>query len=132
MSRSVLLNGSLIVFCLCISSCGRVKPKTDPNRVPTVRVRGQVAVDGALAAGVVVKATPLGDFPEKRERFVDRVRGETTEGGKFALGLYEIGGGIPPGEYALTFFWFQNRDSRSASAEEVEKDSLNGLYATVE
>lgn len=70
-----------------------------PPRVKTVRVTGQVTVDGdpepmlAVSAKPVVGETPTHTTPA----------GFTDKEGRFSLSTYEANDGIPAGEYKLLF-----------------------------
>lgn len=121
---------SLALICVTssLASCGKSAPAI-PNQVPTTRVFGVVTVDGKPAEAVTVRANPLTAFPEERAKYKQGLLTQTRADGKFTFGIYQRDGGIPVGEYALTFLWF---NSNTSSALEANKDLLNGLYSPVD
>lgn len=125
------LRASLIAIGLFLGSCSRGAPQIS-DQVPTVRVRGSVLVDGKPAQGVMVRCNPIGEFPEKRKAYQRGLTAQSKEDGTFSFGLYMRDGGIPAGEYSLTFIWFPDGGSAAVAADDVQKDKLNSRYNSLD
>lgn len=77
----------------------------EPYRKPTVRVVGQIFVDGKpvpKTKPMKVEAHPVNGMDQEHPSVS---YGMTGEDGKFAISTYEQGDGLPPGDYTLTFLW---------------------------
>jgi hypothetical protein len=74
----------------------------NPNWKETIPVSGVVLADGQPAEGVTVRFVPVGEVD--RDNYTES-QSMTDPEGKFAASTYELGDGIPEGEYKLTFTW---------------------------
>jgi len=107
--------GAAVLVALTLAACS--KPAEGPPRLPTSPVSGVVQIDGKPGVMVEVRCLP----EEGSSEIKHEVTAMTGEDGKFVLGTYEAGDGLPAGTYTLTF-----------SAMEMGmtmKDTLKGRYA---
>jgi hypothetical protein len=74
----------------------------DPNWKETHPVTGEVYVDGAPAAMLLVNCTDLAGIDTEQPTLS---KAYTDDAGKFEISTYETGDGMPEGEYVLTFMW---------------------------
>ncbi len=87
----------LSVVCL-LTSCG---PK-GPPRKETFPVTGELIVDGKPAAAVQVTLTDTKGMDQELPTYSSAM---TEENGKFSISTYELGDGVPEGDYVVTFVW---------------------------
>lgn len=127
-TRPLVMTCALAV-CFCNVSCSRAKGNTPKikDKVPLTKVSGKVLVDGTETSGVIVSYKPKGDIPEKREMFVRGFVVRSTAKGKFTLKTYELGDGVPAGEYQMFFEYYpaEGEDPRRTAP----KDVLGGQYS---
>ncbi len=74
----------------------------NPNWKETIPVSGQVYADGQPAEGVTVTFHPVTGMDKAQPTVSASL---TDPEGKFAASTYEVGDGIPVGEYQVTFTW---------------------------
>ena len=109
----------LLPLCLLFCSCG----EEGPPREETYPVTGEVYVDGQPASGLQVTCHGV----EALETGTGWVcKGTTSEEGKFEINTYEMGDGVPEGEYVLTFMWGK---FNAASRRYAGPDKLNDRYS---
>ncbi len=108
----------IALACLALGACQ--KSALD-DRLPTYPVKGQVLVDGQPAAQLKVKAYRVGGLDKANPALPQAI---TDDQGNFTLFTYNVGDGIPTGQYALTFVWGQANGSRYSGP-----DKLAGRYA---
>ena len=125
------LSGFALVCAICCftAGCGEKQAGPKITKVPVVPVKGEVTVDGNPEAGVVLTCVPQGAGAADKKI----LNATTDENGKFTFTTYEVGDGLPLGEYAVTFLWppvstFTKK--RVTREEEVESDRLHGKYAS--
>src|SRR5258708_14552872 len=95
MNRHVFLLATSLCF---ICSCSK---DDEGNRKQTYPGNGQVLVDGSPAEGVSVTCQAINGIDKENPT----VSGATTDKeGNFAISTYKAGGGVPDGDYVLTFF----------------------------
>jgi 5-hydroxyisourate hydrolase-like protein (transthyretin family) len=97
MKTRLTLAGLTLLACL-ITSCG---PKGAPRK-ETFPVTGEVVVDGQPAATVQVTLTDVKGIDTDMPTFSSAM---TNDQGKFAVSTYDLGDGVPEGEYVVTFMW---------------------------
>ncbi|MEX2286560.1 MAG: hypothetical protein WD648_05670 [Planctomycetaceae bacterium] len=90
---------------------------------------GEVYIDGQPAWHVQVDLTPKGgpDASNPTSSY-----GESGQDGRFAIMTYSTSDGAPPGEYILTFQWYDRTKQPQAiraAAEGETGDQLDGMYA---
>lgn len=110
--NSVLAMLLISVLCTGCSS----KRKGEP-RLKTTPVKGIVHVDGEPAIALTVECHPS----SSNSAIKYPVLAMTDADGKFALGMYEAGDGLPEGEYSLVFTWLE--------IGLAQKDRLKGYYS---
>jgi hypothetical protein len=110
--------GCLALGCLVLGGCQKT-PLGD--RQPTFPVTGQVIIDGEPAGKVLVKAHPRGKLDEAHPIFPQAI---TDDQGRFSLFTYDVGDGVPNGDYALTLVWGRVNGARYSGP-----DKLRGRYA---
>jgi len=120
-----LITRRLTLALLCFlagSGCGAEKHKYDAKA--TFPVKGKVLVDGQPASLVTVTCVPV----KPADQSIPNATGLTDKDGKFALGTYKAGDGVPEGDYVLTFTWAALSTFKHTSAAANEGDKLNGRY----
>jgi hypothetical protein len=90
--RSMLVVGIFMIGCS--------EPPRGGPRIKTTPVIGIVSVDGEKAEGIEVGCIPDGASELKRP-----LSTFTDKDGKFTLGTYQSGDGLPQGNYTLIFKW---------------------------
>ncbi len=93
-------------------------PRGEP-RLETFPLQGVVQVDGAPAEHLTVEC-----YPQNTGELTRELAGVTTAEGKFSLGTYEAGDGVPEGEYQIAFKWLKKGKGLRGL-----QDALNGRYA---
>lgn len=118
MPRSSLCALLLLVATIC-SGCGKEPPKV--NRKETIPVKGKVLVDGKPGEQLSIQCITLsGADKTNPTSSTGSIDGE----GNLVLSTYEIGDGVPEGEYALRFEWF----TRGMSKSQPSVDKFKGRY----
>ena len=108
----------LATFLCFICSCSK---EDEGDRKETFPVTGQVVVDGSPAEGVSVTCQAVSGIDKQNPT----VSGATTDKeGNFAISTYKAGGGVPNGDYVLTFFL----RTRNAFTREFGPDKLHHRY----
>ncbi len=102
-----------IICSVLISGCS--SPPDGPPRLKTTPVTGVIHVDGTPAVALTVECHPQ----EGADTIKHPVSAMTDAEGKFSVGMYEAGDGLPQGTYKLTFMWTEMMTRR---------DKLNGAY----
>lgn len=115
---------------LCLTACGQKKVVFTEKKVPVVPVTATVTVDGKAEAGVHYHCHPQGDFPVKEKK--DAISGVTDAKGKIDFKLYFDESGIPPGDYAVTFYWPEDSLKKRSRKDEMSKDRLKQKYVKVD
>lgn len=98
----------------------------EPYRKPTSVVTGQVLVDGVPVPAtnpLKVECHSTTGIDTEHPTFSSALTGQD---GKFTISTYESGDGVPPGEYAVTFFWGK---LNLMAASYGGPDKLNGKYS---
>lgn len=75
-----------------------------PARKETSKVTGKVVVDGKPAAFLQITCHDKLGIDKADPTFS---AGRTDAEGKFELYTYQMGDGVPPGSYTMTFMWGQ-------------------------
>ena len=105
------------ILIVSIFSIGCSSKLPGEPRLKTTPVSGIVYVDGEPAIALTVECHPDSkDCPIKHP-----VMASTDANGKFSLGMYQAGDGLPEGEYRLVFTWPEVGLS--------QKDRLKGYYS---
>jgi hypothetical protein len=118
MSRKTV--GLIVAISLVASSCR----DDEPYRKPTYPVRGVVTVDGVTPdSSVQVQCHNQGPVDAEHPTYS---QAETNPDGSFAISTYELGDGLPAGQYVLTFSW-QTFDLFTRGY--TGPDKLNGRYS---
>ncbi len=115
MTRRFLGYGFVFVAMLFVVGCSR--PQRGGPRLATSPVFGTVNVDGQPTEMVEVNCHPEGDTSKIKYT----VTSMTDKAGKFTLGTYEGGDGLPEGTYTLSFKWIETGFA--------PKDKFKGAYA---
>lgn len=105
---------AILTLALLPIGCSKAK---GPPRLKTTPVSGIIHVDDQPAVAVTIECHP--QSPESPIKYPVMTMTDGT--GKFALGMYQAGDGLPEGKYVLVFRW-----------EEVglaPKDRLKGAYS---
>lgn len=106
---------ALLIVSLVSFGCSSKLP--GEPRLKTTPVRGIVHVDGEPAIALTVECHPeSSDCPIKYP-----VMASTDANGKFDLGMYMAGDGLPEGTYSLVFIW--------QGVGLNQRDRLKGYYA---
>jgi hypothetical protein len=105
-----------VMFLVLVVCWGCSRPRLGEPRMKTYPVKGAVTVDGEPAALVEIECTPESGSGLQRP-----VVSVTDREGKFSIGTYESGDGLPEGNYVLTFKWVELGIGT--------KDKLRGAYA---
>ena len=95
--RAELVAG-LLALLVCAVGC-RQKP-TGATRIPTFPVQGRLLIDGAPAAGAMVKFYSQ----QQSGRIATAI---VREDGTFSASFYDNEDGAPAGEYKLLVVWMQ-------------------------
>lgn len=111
----LFVSGAVLLMALAVSGCSQ-GPRGGP-RLHTSPVIGVVHVDGQPAEMVEVSCHPEGETSKIKYA----VSATTDKDGKFKLGTYQGGDGLPEGVYKLTFQWIE--------VGLASKDKLKGAYA---
>ena len=85
-------------------------------------VHGQVTFQKKPASSVVVVLRPV-----NRDVTYPTPSGTVGPDGKFVIGTYAIGDGVPVGEYVVTMTWTQM--VTDANGDQQSRDRLGGRYA---
>ena len=93
-----------------------------PNRLPTYPVRGTIVVNGDPIEAISVFFNSV----SPQERVGYHTRGVTDKYGRIAVTTYDVGDGVPAGEYVLTF------SKRLNILGEDSPDELNERYEKVQ
>lgn len=113
------------LLCLLSASCQQhVNAPTPQNPKTTTPVHGTVTVDGEPGWGVRVTLNPTAGMDAANPTVS---YGEADRDGKFQISTYGGNDGAPPGEYMLTFQWFDRSNVIIGAA--AEKDLFDGKYA---
>jgi hypothetical protein len=94
-SRSLCLLSLLLVAVGC-------SEKPDPNRLKTFPVKGVVLVDGKPVEFLAVTCHNEKGLDPKNPTMSQAL---TDKDGKFQIGTYASGDGVPEGDYVLTYMW---------------------------
>jgi hypothetical protein len=89
---------TICALVACVVGC----ESRNPNWKETIPVTGQVYADGQPAEGVQVTFHPVEGMDTAQPT---ETKSMTDEAGRFAASTYEVGDGVPEGEYQLTFVW---------------------------
>lgn len=119
MNRFVQLHLSFacgLAFLSMLSGC------SDRNWKETVSLVGQVYVDDKPAEGARIEFHPVGGLDTAQPTVTAAT---VNKDGSFAASTYEVGDGVPPGEYQLSFTW----PKLNPISMTFEGDKLNGRYA---
>jgi hypothetical protein len=73
-----------------------------PQRVKTFPVKGVILVDGKPAGNLAIECHNVNGMDKQNPTMSQAL---TDEQGKFSIGTYEAGDGVPAGDYSLTFLW---------------------------
>lgn len=73
-----------------------------PNRLQTFPVKGVVRVDGKPAESLAINCHNVKGLDPKNPTLPQAL---TDKDGKFQIGTYSSGDGVPEGEYTLTYMW---------------------------
>jgi hypothetical protein len=120
-----LLATVLFVGGLCCSACGpHINAPTPPNPKATTPVSGIVKIDGQPGHGVKVMLNPVSGVDAANPTVTE---GEADKDGKFVISTYGGGDGAPPGDYMLTFEWYDRTVIRIGGGD--PKDQFKGKYA---
>lgn len=76
--------------------------KPDPNQLKTFPVTGLVWVDGKPAESLAVNCHNVKGLNSKNPTLSQAL---TDKDGKFQIGTYNNGDGVPEGDYTLTYMW---------------------------
>ncbi|UUO06471.1 hypothetical protein M4951_24385 [Blastopirellula sp. J2-11] len=96
-----LLALSLVAAALGSLGCGEKDHEYFAK--PTIQVSGIVTVDGRPPGSpIVIECQNVGAADLEHPSVTQSL---TSEDGRFALSTYVEGDGVPPGSYALTFYW---------------------------
>ncbi|MGH7199971.1 MAG: hypothetical protein ACREJB_05160 [Planctomycetaceae bacterium] len=120
-SQRLLIVTALVL--LLLGSCSEERG----DRKETFPVTGRVVVDGRPPSSPIkITCHNLAGIDKQDPTYSWCMTGEE---GRFSLSTYESGDGVPPGEYALTFFWGEmNLISMSYGGQ----DKLGGQYDSPE
>ncbi len=103
---------------VALASCG----KKGPPRVSLVGpVTGEVLVDGRPAAGVTIVGQSSAPIDTKNPAIPSAL---SDADGKFSMGTYTPGDGMPTGDYVFLFKWQEGPFTKPGP------DKLKGRYAT--
>ncbi len=91
-------------------------------QVETYSAQGTISINGHSPEGAMVIFIPLGKKPDSRGA---SPWGKVKADGTYVLSMYDIGDGIPKGEYAVTLRW-------PTAGEGTPVDRLQGAFSTVE
>lgn len=106
-----------LLLAVVVVGCG-----DDRNWKETVPVTGEVLVDGSPADGVKIDFNPVAGIDQAQPT---QSTAFTDPQGKFEASTYEVGDGVPPGEYQITFTWPKlNKISMT-----FDGDDLKGKYS---
>lgn len=100
--------------------------KPDPNRLKTFPVTGTVLVDGKPAESLAITCHNVKGLDTKTPTLSQAF---TDKDGKFEIGTYNKGDGVPEGEYVLTYLW---GDWQPISMAYGGPDKLNDRYNSPE
>ena len=114
--RLVLLTLLLLVFCGCSNDTAA------PGRLKTYPVKGTVLVDGQPVESLAVECHNIDGLNKQNPTMSQALTGKL---GKFEIGTYQTGDGVPDGEYTLTFLW---GDWQAFTMTYGGPDKLNGRY----
>jgi hypothetical protein len=124
---------ALICVVFTLTSCGGgPRPGSNIKRAPTVKVSGEVTVDGNAAEGVMIACIPQGNYEHPEAATL--LNATSDADGRFVFTTYDLNDGLPPGEYALTFIWPKPKEGpmgiakRQTNAEKLASDQLNRKY----
>lgn len=106
----------VVVAVSCLGCSGE-----DPNRKETVPVSGQVTVKGEAAEGVMLTFVPVGGIDKAQPTVTTAL---TDKDGKFKASTYDVGDGVPLGDYTVTIKWPKLNKMSMA----FEGDLLKGKY----
>lgn len=112
------LVGGVVASVALVLGCSEAK---DPSKKETIPIKGEVVVDGAPAAGVLVQLFTAQDISTRTGSLSI---GSTDDQGKFEIGTYSQGDGAPPGDYSVTFSW----PAMQMSQEREAPDRLKNRY----
>ncbi len=119
MSRNIIVQVFFLIstlgFCC---GCG----ESPPDRKETCKVTGQVLVDGKPAESLEIKCHDKAGLDKEMPTESSCL---TDKEGRFQFNTYQLGDGVPPGEYRLTFVWGQ---IDMMSMHYGGPDKLNGRY----
>lgn len=118
-ARSLWLLSLLLVGVGC-------SEKPDPSRLKTFPVTGVVLVDGKPAESLAINCHSVKGLDPKNPTLPQAL---TDKDGKFKIGTYSSGDGVPEGEYSLTYMW---GDWQPFSMTYGGPDKLNDRYNTPE
>lgn len=98
----------------------------------TYPVSGQLTLDGAAVAGVLVELHPVEGTPAAVRDL--RPSGKTDESGSFQISTYQPDDGAPAGEYTVTVIWMGPDPQDAADAQPQygglpQIDLLDSKYA---
>lgn len=126
--RTVPRRVSAMVLAVVLIGAGcsqHVNAPQPQNAKPTTPVSGVITVDGKPGFGVQVTLVPAGGIDVANPTVSV---GEADKDGRFRISTYGGDDGAPPGEYTLTFQWFDRSVVRIGGGD--PKDMFQGKYAT--
>lgn len=115
---------SASVLALTCTSCLRPNQPKPANQKPTTPVSGIVTIDGEPGFGVQVTLEPVDGIDASNPTIS---LGEADQEGNFQISTYGGHDGAPPGDYHLTFLWFDRSVVRLGGGD--PKDLFKGKYA---
>lgn len=116
--KSCYSYASCLLLLILNPGCGG----KDRNWKETIPVQGEVIVDGQPAEGVMVNFNPLAGMDTAQPTSTSAM---TDKEGKFKASTYQVGDGVPAGEYQVTFKWpTLNKISMT-----FDGDKLKGKYS---
>jgi hypothetical protein len=120
-----LLAAALLACGLAGASCAPRPNSPQPqNAKETTPVSGMVTINGEPGHGVRVTLNPVGGIDVSNPTVS---MGESDINGKFHISTYGGNDGAPPGNYMLTFEWFDRTIIRIGGGD--PKDQFEGKYA---
>lgn len=122
-SRRILFAAASILS-LAVAGCPGPNNPKPPNQKTTTPVHGMITVDGKPGHGVQVTLQPPSGIDASNPTVS---RGEANQEGKFEISTYGGNDGAPPGEYVLTFEWYDRTVVRIGGGD--PKDMFKGKYA---
>ncbi|MBX3414732.1 MAG: hypothetical protein KF708_18735 [Pirellulales bacterium] len=115
-SLSLLLG---LLFVPAFVGCGE-------SKVPVVPVTGKLTVGTETPVGANIILHPQGHtLPEGVS-----ATGKVGEDGNFSVSIYDLGEGVPPGEYIATVQWFKIGKPAAAGDDPLTVDVIPKKYSS--